>query len=96
MDGKPQRLPRCLVLSHLFLHHAHHRGQVHALLSQTSVPPPALDLTYFPPDGAVIDLYFWPTPNGHKVTMCLKETGLPYRLVPIDIDNGEQFGAAAR
>ncbi len=48
MDGKPQRLLRCLVLSHLFLHHAHHRGQVHALLSQTSVPPPALDLTYFP------------------------------------------------
>ena len=48
MDGKPQRLPRFLVLSHLFLHHAHHRGQVHALLSQTSVPPPALDLTYFP------------------------------------------------
>ncbi|GLS19192.1 damage-inducible protein DinB [Labrys miyagiensis] len=48
MDGKPQILPRRLVLSHLFLHHAHHRGQVHALLSQTKVPPPALDLTYFP------------------------------------------------
>lgn len=56
MDGTPQRLPRRLVLSHLFLHHAHHRGQVHALLSQTSVPPPALDLTYFPSDGAMIDL----------------------------------------
>jgi GST-like protein len=40
----------------------------------------------------MIDLYFWPTPNGHKVTMCLEETGLSYRLVPIDIDNGEQFG----
>ncbi|UWU72720.1 DinB family protein [Bradyrhizobium sp. NC92] len=30
------------------MHHAHHRGQVHALLSQTAVTPPALDLTYFP------------------------------------------------
>ncbi|HEV2673063.1 MAG TPA: DinB family protein [Aliidongia sp.] len=48
MDGKPQLLPRRLVLSHLFLHHAHHRGQVHTLLSQTKVPPPALDLTYYP------------------------------------------------
>jgi uncharacterized damage-inducible protein DinB len=48
MDGSPQRMPRHLVLSHLFLHHAHHRGQVHALLSQTPVAPPAMDLTYFP------------------------------------------------
>lgn len=48
MDGKPQRLPRAIVWSHLFLHHAHHRGQVHALLSQTPVNPPALDITYYP------------------------------------------------
>jgi uncharacterized damage-inducible protein DinB len=48
MDGKPQRLPMKVVLSHLFIHHAHHRGQVHALLSQTPVAPPALDITYFP------------------------------------------------
>ncbi|MCA8430409.1 DinB family protein [Burkholderia seminalis] len=48
MDGTPQRKPLGLVLSHLFLHHAHHRGQVHALLSQTPVAPPALDITYFP------------------------------------------------
>ncbi|UXU91101.1 DinB family protein [Burkholderia sp. S-53] len=48
MDGRPQRLPRHLVLSHLFLHHAHHRGQIHALLSQTPIAPPALDITYFP------------------------------------------------
>ncbi|WP_333989894.1 DinB family protein [Burkholderia orbicola] len=48
MDGTPQRKPLQLVLSHIFLHHAHHRGQVHALLSQTHVAPPALDVTYFP------------------------------------------------
>jgi uncharacterized damage-inducible protein DinB len=52
MDGRSQTLPRQLVLSHLFLHHAHHRGQVHALLSQTAVIPPALDLTYFPRSSA--------------------------------------------
>jgi uncharacterized damage-inducible protein DinB len=48
MDGKPQRLPRRLILSHLFLHHAHQRGQIHALFSQTPIVPPALDITYFP------------------------------------------------
>lgn len=48
MDGKPQRKPRQLILAHIFIHHAHHRGQIHALLSQTPVVPPALDITYFP------------------------------------------------
>lgn len=48
MDGTPQRKPLQVILSHIFIHHAHHRGQVHALLSQTPVVPPALDVTYFP------------------------------------------------
>jgi GST-like protein len=39
----------------------------------------------------MIDLYYWPTPNGHKVTLFLEETGLPYRIVPVDIGKGEQF-----
>jgi GSH-dependent disulfide-bond oxidoreductase len=39
----------------------------------------------------MIDLYYWTTPNGHKVTMFLEETGLPYRIVPINIGTGEQF-----
>ncbi|QJU58011.1 thiol:disulfide oxidoreductase [Sphingomonas sp. AP4-R1] len=39
----------------------------------------------------MIDLYYWPTPNGHKITLFLEETGLPYRIVPIDIGKGEQF-----
>ena len=50
MDGRPQQMPIGLVLSHLFLHHAHHRGQAHALLSQTPVASPSMDLTYFPRD----------------------------------------------
>jgi GST-like protein len=41
----------------------------------------------------VIDLYYWPTPNGHKITLFLEESGLPYRIVPVDISKGEQFKA---
>ena len=39
----------------------------------------------------MIDLYYWPTPNGHKITMFLEETGLAYRIVPVNIGKGEQF-----
>ncbi len=39
----------------------------------------------------MIDLYYWPTPNGHKITLFLEETGTPYRIVPIDIGKGDQF-----
>src|SRR5262245_59210504 len=39
----------------------------------------------------MIDLYYWPTPNGWKITIMLEETGLPYRIVPVNIGRGEQF-----
>ena len=39
----------------------------------------------------MIDLYYWPTPNGHKITIFLEETGLPYKIVPVNIGKGEQF-----
>lgn len=39
----------------------------------------------------MIDLHYWPTPNGHKVTLFLEESGLPYRIVPVNIGKGEQF-----
>ncbi|MFZ1109205.1 MAG: glutathione binding-like protein [Rhodomicrobium sp.] len=39
----------------------------------------------------MIDLYYWTTPNGHKVTMFLEETGLPYAIVPVNIGAGDQF-----
>lgn len=42
---------------------------------------------------APIDLYFWPTPNGYKISIFLEETGLPYVLKPVDITKGEQFSA---
>ena len=39
----------------------------------------------------MIDLYTWPTPNGHKIHIMLEETGLPYTVHPIDIQAGDQF-----
>jgi GSH-dependent disulfide-bond oxidoreductase len=39
----------------------------------------------------MIDLYFWPTPNGYKITIFLEETGLPYKIVPVNIGKGDQF-----
>ena len=39
----------------------------------------------------MIDLYYWMTPNGHKVTVALEELGLEYRIHPINIGRGEQF-----
>jgi len=39
----------------------------------------------------MIDLYTWPTPNGHKIHIMLEETALPYRVIPIDIGAGDQF-----
>jgi len=39
----------------------------------------------------MIDLHYWTTPNGHKITLYLEETGIPYTIVPVDIGKGEQF-----
>ena len=42
----------------------------------------------------MIDLHYWPTPNGHKITMCLEEAGLEYQIRPVDISAGDQFKPA--
>ena len=39
----------------------------------------------------MIEVYSWPTPNGHKVHVMLEECGLPYRAIPVNIGAGEQF-----
>ena len=45
-----------------------------------------------PPSPAKpIDLYYWPTPNGYKVSIMLEECGLPYRVIPLNIARGDQF-----
>jgi GSH-dependent disulfide-bond oxidoreductase len=41
----------------------------------------------------MIELHYWPTPNGHKVTILLEEAGLPYEIRPVDISAGDQFRA---
>ena len=41
----------------------------------------------------MIDLHYWTTPNGHKITIFLEETGLPYKIFPVNIGKGEQFAA---
>ena len=39
----------------------------------------------------MIELYYWTTPNGHKITIFLEETGLPYRIIPVNVSAGDQF-----
>ena len=39
----------------------------------------------------MIDFYYWPTPNGWKVSIMLEECGLPYRVIPVNISKGDQF-----
>ena len=39
----------------------------------------------------MIDFYYWPTPNGWKISIMLEECGLPYRVIPVDIGKGDQF-----
>ena len=38
-----------------------------------------------------IELYYWPTPNGFKISIMLEECGLPYMMIPVNISGGEQF-----
>jgi GST-like protein len=41
--------------------------------------------------AATIEIYYWPTPNGHKITICCEEMGLPYEIKPVNIGRGDQF-----
>lgn len=42
----------------------------------------------------MIDLHYWTTPNGHKITLFLEESGLPYHIVPVNIGKGDQFSSS--
>src|SRR5882672_5969205 len=42
-------------------------------------------------EALMIEVYTWPTPNGHKVHIMLEETGLPHEIRPVNIRTGEQF-----
>ena len=39
----------------------------------------------------MIDFYYWPTPNGWKVSILLEDIGVPYKMVPVNIGKGDQF-----
>jgi GST-like protein len=39
----------------------------------------------------MIELYYWTTPNGHKITLFLEEAGVPYKIFPVNIGKGQQF-----
>ena len=41
----------------------------------------------------MIDLYYWPTPNGWKIAIMLEECGIPYRIVPVNIGRGDQMAS---
>ena len=41
----------------------------------------------------MIELYYWTTPNGHKITIFLEEAGIPYKIFPVNIGKGEQFSS---
>src|ERR1700694_6037039 len=43
------------------------------------------------PSPKPIELYYWPTPNGFKISIMLEECRLPYTMVPVDISRGDQF-----
>lgn len=45
-------------------------------------------------ESTMIELHYWPMPNGHKITLFLEETGLPYTIEPANIGKGEQFEPA--
>jgi GST-like protein len=61
-------------------------GNIHASASTLDAHP-----IYHGRNAPMIDLYYWSTPNGHKIMMFLEETGLAYKVFPINIGKGDQF-----
>ena len=59
--------------------------------SKASRGPRLLFSIEFSTGGPMIDLYYWTTPNGHKITIFLEEAGLAYEIVPVNISQGDQF-----
>lgn len=59
--------------------------------SKSAAKKPAARAAKSAKSSRPIDLWFWPTANGKKITIMLEECGLPYRIIPVDISKGEQF-----
>jgi GST-like protein len=60
-------------------------------MKRTAVTKPAATAPYSARRQKPIELYYWPTPNGWKISIMLEECGLPYIVRPVDISKGEQF-----
>jgi hypothetical protein len=48
-----------------------------------------------PQEISLIDVYFWPTGNGKRITILLEECGLPYNVIPVNINKGDQLRTAS-
>jgi GST-like protein len=62
-----------------------------AAKSKVSKLPAKKSVAKRAPQQKPIDLYFWPTPNGYKISIMLEECGLPYNTIPVNIATGAQF-----
>jgi GST-like protein len=58
---------------------------------KTTFAPRRVPAKAIPRQSAPIDLYYWSTPNGWKITIMLEECGLPYNVIPVNISKGDQF-----
>ena len=65
-------------------------------MARKSTKPPVKKTKRPKPTKAAkpITLYYWPTSNGHKISIMLEELGVPYEVRPININKGEQFAPA--
>jgi GST-like protein len=70
------------------LPHASHTGAVHEPYACHTL---AIRGKSERQEGLMIDFYYWPTPNGWKVSILLEELGLEYRTIPVNISKGDQF-----
>jgi GSH-dependent disulfide-bond oxidoreductase len=66
-------------------------GVVRRAATKTGAPKRKTTKAPVPRRGAPIAVYYWPTPNGWKISIMLEECGLPYVVHPIDISKGDQF-----
>ncbi len=64
------------------------------MASKKARKPPRKAATKAKKPAKPIQLYYWPTPNGHKISIMLEELGIPYEVHPVDIGKGEQFAPA--
>src|ERR1700683_2647996 len=75
--------------------HRHPRPRPHQSRPNPARKRRSVRASRFPPQaekaGTMIDLHYWTTPNGHKITIFLEEAGLAYRIIPVNISKGDQF-----